>query len=81
VIAQFQTQSNMPANKLVGTILALTIASLVASAANDSSSRTKRVITADLKEIKGPRSMVWQDCVGAGRVAEGLRDGWPGATA
>ncbi len=35
-----------------------------------------RVIHADLKQIKGPRSMAWQDCVGAGRVAEGLRDGW-----
>jgi xylan 1,4-beta-xylosidase len=35
-----------------------------------------RVISADLEQIKGPRSMVWQDCVGAGRVAEGLRDGW-----
>jgi xylan 1,4-beta-xylosidase len=37
---------------------------------------TNRVITADLQQVKGPRSMVWQDCVGAGRVAEGLRDGW-----
>jgi len=34
------------------------------------------VISADLKQVKGPRSMVWQDCVGAGRVAEGLRDNW-----
>src|SRR6516165_6721245 len=38
--------------------------------------QTNRVITADLKQIKGPRSMVWQDCVGAGRVAEGLREDW-----
>ena len=35
-----------------------------------------RTIEADLKQVKGPRSMVWQDCVGAGRVAEGLREGW-----
>ena len=35
-----------------------------------------REISADLQQVKGPRSMVWQDCVGAGRVAEGLRDGW-----
>jgi xylan 1,4-beta-xylosidase len=35
-----------------------------------------RVISADLQQAKGPRSMIWQDCVGAGRVAEGLRDGW-----
>jgi xylan 1,4-beta-xylosidase len=33
-----------------------------------------RLITADLNHAKGPRSMVWQDCVGAGRVAEGLRE-------
>ena len=37
---------------------------------------TNRVISADLKLVKGPRSMIWQDCVGAGRVAEGLRAGW-----
>lgn len=35
-----------------------------------------RVVSADLKEIRGPRSMVWQDCIGAGRTAEGLRAGW-----
>lgn len=35
-----------------------------------------RVISADLDQIKGPRSMIWQDCVGAGRVAEGLRASW-----
>ncbi len=35
-----------------------------------------RVIQADLSKVKGPRSMVWQDSVGAGRVAEGLRAGW-----
>ena len=38
--------------------------------------RDERVIQADLQQVKGPRSMVWQDCVGAGRVGEGLRDGW-----
>lgn len=37
---------------------------------------TLRSITADVNDVKGPRSMVWQDCVGAGRVAEGLRDTW-----
>lgn len=36
----------------------------------------ERSILVDAKAVKGPRSMVWQDCVGAGRVAEGLRDGW-----
>lgn len=38
--------------------------------------QTNRVISADLKQVKGPRSMTWQDCVGAGRVGEGLRGGW-----
>jgi len=62
--------------KLMKTIiLAVVISSLIANA-GETSSPTNRTISADLKQIKGPRSMVWQDCVGAGRVAEGLRDGW-----
>lgn len=36
----------------------------------------ERTIQADLSQVKGPRSMVWQDSVGAGRVGEGLRAGW-----
>jgi xylan 1,4-beta-xylosidase len=35
-----------------------------------------RIIQADVSQVKGPRSMVWQDSVGAGRVGEGLRAGW-----
>ena len=35
-----------------------------------------RVIESDLLQLKGPRSMVWSDCVGAGRIGEGLRDSW-----
>jgi len=66
----------MSVNKWAGTILVLTISSLLASAAEKTLPPGNRVISADLKQIKGPRSMVWQDCVGAGRVAEGLRDGW-----
>lgn len=61
--------------KWIGTVFALIASSLITGAA-DESSLTNRVITADMKEIKGPRSMAWQDCVGAGRVAEGLRGGW-----
>src|SRR3954468_5273142 len=41
-----------------------------------SGQETNRTISADLSQVKGARSMIWQDCVGAGRVAEGLRDGW-----
>ncbi len=40
------------------------------------SAQNERIIQADLTQVKGPRSMIWQDCVGAGRVGEGLRDGW-----
>lgn len=39
-------------------------------------SSEKRSIHVDLNAVKGPRSTVWQDCVGAGRVGEGLRDSW-----
>jgi xylan 1,4-beta-xylosidase len=55
-----------------------TVAVLLAFAlhARGAETNSLRTITADLKQVKGPRSMVWQDCVGAGRVAEGLRDGW-----
>lgn len=57
-------------------MLALTFSSFIARAADEILPATNRVISADLQQVKGPRSMVWQDCVGAGRVAEGLRDGW-----
>jgi xylan 1,4-beta-xylosidase len=35
-----------------------------------------RIISADYTEIKGPKSTVYQRCVGAGRLAEGLRADW-----
>ena len=35
-----------------------------------------RIIDIDCSAVKGPRSMVYQHCVGAGRVAEGLRADW-----
>ncbi len=44
--------------------------------ARGAETNSSRSISADLHDIKGPRSMVWENCVGAGRVAEGLRDGW-----
>lgn len=61
---------------ILSVIFAFIILPAVANAADDPSTASNRVITADLKNIKGPRSMVWQDCVGAGRAAEGLRAGW-----
>lgn len=38
--------------------------------------KAQRTLDADLKAAKGPTSRVWQDTVGAGRAAEGLRAGW-----
>ena len=35
-----------------------------------------RVIAADFTDVKGPRSDVWRECVGAGRANEGLRADW-----
>ncbi len=35
-----------------------------------------RVIDIDCAAVKGPRSMVYRQCVGAGRVGEGLRADW-----
>ena len=60
---------------LVGCIAALALSARSADA-NQPSALVHRVVSADLRQIKGPRSMVWQDCVGAGRVGEGLRAGW-----
>ena len=65
--------------KLTFLIAAFSLATVVGAtgATNDAPSPlSSRVISADLQQVKGPRSMVWQDCVGAGRVAEGLRAGW-----
>ncbi len=47
-----------------------------AESAPPSNISSNRVISADVKQVKKPRSLVWQDCIGAGRVAEGLRAGW-----
>ena len=44
------------------------------AAKNDTTS--PRIIESDLTQIRGPRSMVWSDCVGAGRIGEGLRESW-----
>ena len=35
-----------------------------------------REISADWQQVKGPRSEVYQQCIGAGRAAEGLRAEW-----
>ena len=46
------------------------------TAASPEKKNEPRVIESDLAKLKGPRSMVWCDCVGAGRIGEGLRDSW-----
>ena len=58
-------------SKILGAVLLA-----LALGAQGVETNSTRTISADLKQAKGPRSMVWQDCVGAGRVDEGLRDGW-----
>jgi xylan 1,4-beta-xylosidase len=35
-----------------------------------------RYVAINVNHVKGPRSMVYQQCVGAGRAAEGLRADW-----
>jgi xylan 1,4-beta-xylosidase len=37
---------------------------------------TERVISVDVSQPKGPKSTVYRRCVGAGRLAEGLRADW-----
>ena len=46
------------------------------TAASPTKKNETRVIESDLSQLKGPRSMVWSDCVGAGRIGEGLRESW-----
>ena len=60
----------LDSRKLVSLLL------LLALSAQGSETNVLREISADCLQVKGPRSMIWQDCVGAGRVAEGLRAGW-----
>ena len=46
------------------------------NAASPEKKKEPRIIESDLSQIKGQRSMVWSDCVGAGRIGEGLRESW-----
>ena len=58
---------------IVGLVAPLHGQSLVDGARQTTPSR---IIDIDFSAVKGPRSMVYQYCVGAGRVAEGLRADW-----
>jgi xylan 1,4-beta-xylosidase len=47
-----------------------------ASQTNDQVDASVRIISADWQNIKGPRSEIFHECIGAGRAAEGLRAEW-----
>ena len=56
--------------------LAAFFAIALSSAVAHSAPPAKRLVSADAREIKGPTSTMPKACVGAGRVAEGLRADW-----
>src|SRR5690348_9291448 len=76
--ASFGMMGNLTAmfRNITPKFLVFSTAILLAFTFQSAGQETNRVISADLHQIKGPRSMTWQDCVGAGRVAEGLRGEW-----
>lgn len=47
-----------------------------ASAQQSFAELPRRMIAVDFAAVKGPRSQVWRECIGAGRAAEGLRADW-----
>jgi xylan 1,4-beta-xylosidase len=56
--------------------LALAPAALGAAAAGTNPPVGERVITADLRQVRGPLNTMFRTCVGAGRANEGLRADW-----
>jgi xylan 1,4-beta-xylosidase len=60
------------------TTLAVTLPWLVniTHAEDGGPSTAFRTITADWTKVKGPRSEMFRECIGAGRAAEGLRADW-----
>ncbi len=64
-------------NSMAKTTFFLLVASLAISVrAQTSGTNSTRVIAADWQNIKGPRSELFHECIGAGRAAEGLRADW-----
>ena len=49
---------------------------LCVNASSPKDSLPVRCIAADYDQVKGPRSEVWRECIGAGRANEGLRADW-----
>ena len=59
---------SLPAARLV----ALTCLALIPTSVR----AAERVVSADLRQVKGPLNTMFKRCVGAGRAAEGLRADW-----
>ena len=59
---------------LIGFTIWLIGLGLLTAATNES--LHERLISADLREVKGPLNTMFRECVGAGRANEGLRADW-----
>ncbi len=62
--------------RLIYCLLTVTFLSITRIAAANFNADTTRYINADFKKVKGLRSHVYQECIGAGRASEGLRADW-----
>lgn len=58
------------------TLLPRLLAILGALTGGLSAADAARALTLDLQKTTGPQSVMWRQCVGAGRVGEGLRQDW-----
>jgi xylan 1,4-beta-xylosidase len=56
--------------------LLLLIGAGAVSAQTSPADQPARVISVDFTNVRGPRSTVWKECIGAGRANEGLRADW-----
>ena len=61
---------------LIFVLVACMMSRVEASPAGGEIDAPVRIISADWQNIKGPRSEVFHECIGAGRAAEGLRAEW-----
>jgi xylan 1,4-beta-xylosidase len=64
-------------NSIAKTTFFVLLALLAVSVrAQNTGTNSTRVIAADWQNIKGPKSELFHECIGAGRAAEGLRADW-----
>ncbi len=54
----------------------LTTGALAQSSHTEHSGQQERIISADVRKVKGPFTTMFKECVGAGRANEGLRADW-----